>query len=252
MATDDFIAVIDGSTSKSSSRINESYTNGSYCMQLVSSYIRSCPPDITVDDFCRGITDYIYHHYPADILSATATHPEMRMAASCGVLSLHHREIWLIGDCQCLVDNIFYDNPKPYEDMLAAKRAVINTELLETGRATVEELLANDKGREAIIPEMIETMQNQNKTYAVIDGYPIPLSKVRIVKIPAETTEIVMATDGYPFLLSSLAESEKALQEQKANDPLNISIFKATKAFAKGNSSFDDRSYVRLTAGMIC
>lgn len=215
-------------------------------MQLVSQFLISCPYDITAEQFCSDITNFVYSHYPTDMLSLLSNHPEMRMAASCAVYSRYHNQIWLIGDCQCLVGNIFYDNPKPYEDMLATKRATINKELLQSGKATIEELLVNDKGREAIIPEMIATMQNQNKTYAVVDGFPIPFSKVRIVSLPTEPTEIVMATDGYPFLLPTLAQSELALQEQKTADPLNIINFKATKAFSKGNNSFDDRSYVRM------
>ena len=45
---------------------------------------------------------------------------------------------------------------------------------------------------------------------------------------------------------STLQESEERLDWQRENDPLNIGQFKATKAFAQGNNSFDDRSYIRF------
>jgi hypothetical protein len=57
----------------------------------------------------------------------------------------------------------------------------------------------------------------------------------------------VLATDGYPTLLPTLAASEEALQQQRANDPLNIGSFQATKAFHPDNNSFDDRSYIRFS-----
>ena len=56
----------------------------------------------------------------------------------------------------------------------------------------------------------------------------------------------MLATDGYPFLCPTLAESEARLQQQRENDPLNIGDFKATKGFMKGNNSFDDRTYIRF------
>ena len=60
-------------------------------------------------------------------------------------------------------------------------------------------------------------------------------------------TGIVLASDGYPFLKPTLSESEEALEEQRRRDPLNITTFKATKAFRRGMNSFDDRSYIRFT-----
>ena len=94
---------------------------------------------------------------------------------------------------------------------------------------------------------MLQVMQNQNKTYAVVDGFPIPEDKVPVITIGFQPNEIVFASDGYPFLCNTLAESEQKLDEQRRNDPLNIHTFKATKAFVEGNNSFDDRTYVRFS-----
>ena len=58
--------------------------------------------------------------------------------------------------------------------------------------------------------------------------------------------DIILASDGYPFLKPTLAESENALAAQLDSDPLCIRSFKATKGLASGNKSFDDRSYVRF------
>lgn len=64
--------------------------------------------------------------------------------------------------------------------------------------------------------------------------------------IPSSSSEIVLASDGYPFLKPTLAASEAALAEQIANDPQNIHSFIATKGIVEGNKSFDDRTYIRF------
>lgn len=167
------------------------------------------------------------------------------MAASAVVYSRVRREVWMIGDCHCLIGGEYYDNTKPFEDILAAKRSAIIKQLIAEGKS-VEDMFANDEGRAAILPDMIIAMQEQNKTYSVIDGFPIPESKVRIISLDFKPWEIILASDGYPWLMPSLAESEERLMQQKISDPLNINTFFATKAFLPGNNSFDDRSYIRF------
>jgi len=90
-------------------------------------------------------------------------------------------------------------------------------------------------------------MRGQNINYSVIDGFPIPRQHVRVITLDFRPWELVLATDGYPFLCPTLQESEERLAWQKANDPLNIGQFKATKAFMQGNVSFDDRTYIRFS-----
>ncbi len=91
----------------------------------------------------------------------------------------------------------------------------------------------------------METCFQQNIAFSVVDGFDIPMEKVKVVKVPTGH-EVVMATDGYPFLLPTLAESENALTRLLATDPLCISEYLATKGVMEGNVSFDDRAYIRL------
>ncbi len=112
---------------------------------------------------------------------------------------------------------------------------------------TQEELLADDVARPVIIPRMLQTMQQQNRTYAVIDGFRIPRQHVRVVTLDFRPWQVVLASDGYPFLRPTLDESERLLERQRQQDPLNIGPdFQATKAFHPGANSFDDRSYIRF------
>ncbi len=176
-----------------------------------------------------------------------AAHPEERLCASAIIYSRLRREVWMVGDCHCLIGDEYFDNPKPYEQELAVLRGNRVRELLAGGIPQSELLQPHDPAREVMIPHMLETMQNQNKTYAVIDGFPIPEQKVLVLTLGFQPFEIVFASDGYPFLAKTLEESERLLNEQRLKDPLNIGEFKATKAFVVGNNSFDDRSYIRFT-----
>ena len=242
VVTDDFVAVIDGSTSKSTLRHSLFNTNGRYCMLLVSKYGRKAPKTITCDAFCRGVSAYVRKHYRKSQLQLLAEHPEERMCASAVIFSRVSREVWMIGDCQCLINGELYENPKPYEQVLAEERAAIISQMTDT-----DSLFIHDTARDQIIPHMKEAMRGQNINYSVIDGFPIPRQHVRVITLDFRPWELVLATDGYPFLCPTLQESEERLAWQKANDPLNIGQFKATKAFMQGNVSFDDRTYIRFS-----
>jgi len=240
--TDDFVAVIDGSTSKTTRRYSLFHSNGRYAMRILSHYLSRAPKDLSCEQFCREATLAVRKVYRKRDLEWLAEHPEERLTASCIVFSRLRREVWMVGDCQCLIGDQYYDNPKPSEQLLAEERAAY----IRRSHLPPEHFLANDEARAFIIPHMLQTMQQQNKTYAVIDGFPVAMAKVRIITLDFQPWEIVLASDGYPFLRPTLDESERLLALQREQDPLNIGQFKATKAFMPGSNSFDDRSYVRF------
>ena len=192
-------------------------------MYLTARYIRQMSKTTTSEQFLRGVTAYIRKHYNKSMLPRLAEHPEDRLTCSAVVYSRLNREIWMVGDCQCMINGELFDNPKPAEAELAAMRAEEVKRLLATG-VTQDELLRNDTARPVIIPRMLETMREQNVSYSVIDGFPIARQHVR----------------------PTLAESEEELQKLREEDPLNIGRFQATKAFHPDFNSFDDRSYIRL------
>ena len=259
VVTDDFIAVIDGSTSKTPKHLNPEMKNGRYAMMLISEYIREeLKADASVDDFCQGVTAYIYNkvYEKLGVEERLKEHPEERLTASAILYSRTRNEVWMVGDCQAIIDGKLYENGKPYEQEIARKRV----ELIEQGLSPAE-------ARKQIEPLLIEAMlSGQNQTYTVIDGFPIYREGVKIVVLkvnPASSgietyfqehpepvsspNEVVLASDGYPFLKPTLAASEAALAEQIANDPQNIHSFIATKGIVEGNKSFDDRTYIRFS-----
>lgn len=272
VVTDDFIAVIDGSTSKTPKHLNPDMKNGRYAMMLISEYIREeLKADASVDDFCQSVTAYIYNkvYEKLGVEERLQEHPEERLTASAILYSRTRNEVWMVGDCQAIIDGRLYENGKPYEQEIARKRV----ELIEQGLSPAE-------ARKQIEPLLIKAMlSGQNRTYTVIDGFPIYREGVKVVSVsdscsvqdsvqdsvPASdsvpcsdsvsasgtifvsSSEIVLASDGYPFLEPTLAASEVALAEQIANDPQNIHSFIATKGIVEGNKSFDDRTYIRFS-----
>lgn len=273
VVTDDFIAVIDGSTSKTPKLLNPDMKNGRYAMMLISEYIQEeLKADASVDEFCQGVTAYIYNkvYEKLGVEERLKEHPEERLTASAILYSRTRNEVWMVGDCQAIIAGKLYENGKPYEEKIARKRV----ELIEQGLSPAE-------ARKQIEPLLIKAMlSGQNQTYTVIDGFPIYREGVKVVSvsdsssvqgsvsssdscsvqdpvscsgsasasdtIPSSSSEIVLASDGYPFLEPTLAASEAALAEQIANDPQNIHSFIATKGIVEGNKSFDDRTYIRF------
>ena len=232
--TPHYAAVIDGSTSKTPFCLSPTMRNGRYAMTLISEYIGAMPHDATCGDFCKGITQVIADEYRrAGVHDRMEAHPEERLCASAIVYSDVRHEVWMVGDCQAIVDGTFYDNAKPYEQDIARRRAA----LILSGMPPVE-------ARRAIEPLLIAAMrEGQNREYAVIDGTTVYMPGVRVV--PAAHS-VVLASDGYPVLLPTLCESEAALAWQIERDPQNVSEFIATKGIVEGNCSFDDRAYIRL------
>ena len=267
VVTDDFIAVIDGSTSKTPKHLNPDMKNGRYAMMLISEYIQEeLKADASVDEFCQGVTAYIYNkvYEKLGVEERLTKHPEERLTASAILYSRIRNEVWMVGDCQAIIAGKLYENGKPYEEKIARKRV----ELIEQGLSPAD-------ARKQIEPLLIKAMlSGQNQTYTVIDGFPIYREGVKVVSvsdsssvqdsvpasdsvpcsdsasasdtIPSSSSEIVLASDGYPFLKPTLAASEAALAEQIANDPQNIHSFIATKGIVEGNKSFDDRTYIRF------
>lgn len=254
VVTADFIAVIDGSTSKTPHHLSPDMKNGRYAMVLISEYIQhELKPESTVEDFCEGVTSYIYNkvYRQQGIEEQMQAHPEERLTASAILYTKARNEVWMVGDCQAIIDGKLYENNKPFEDIVARRRV----ELIRRGFTPQE-------ARKTIEPLLIQAMlEGQNKTYTVIDGFPIYQKGVKVVSLnapqknvetdvadslPLPTKEIVLASDGYPFLKPTLTESEEALAHLLAYDPQCTHEFIATKGIVVGNKSFDDRTYIRF------
>lgn len=93
------------------------------------------------------------------------------MTASAIIYSRMRKEVWMVGDCQAIIGGKLYENNKPYEQEIAEKRVA----LIKQGMIPAE-------ARKTIEPLLVQAMlDGQNKSYAVIDGFPIYREGVKAV-----------------------------------------------------------------------
>lgn len=115
VTTDDFAAVIDGSTSKSTlPPLPNGKTGGQMAAEIVASVIRTMPADIDIHTFVDRVNAAFRKQYCAlllpllscsesELFSRLAAHPEDRWTCSLVLYSRHHHALWMIGDCQAMV-----------------------------------------------------------------------------------------------------------------------------------------------------
>lgn len=240
LVTDDFVAVIDGVTAKSTRPFNGK-AGGRAAAESVSNAIKMFPRDISVFEAAAKITESVCALYYEGEEKGGA-------AAGAIILSVARNEIWNIGDCQCIINGEKHLHEKKIDAILSQKRAEILNGALEKG-ATEKELLKNDIGREAILSEL-QTQHRYANTegdlgYAVFNGTPVPESMIITYKLKQGDT-VVLASDGYPFLCETLKESEALLEKELSENPLCCKEYKSTKGLKPDNTSFDDRTYIKI------
>ncbi len=247
-----FAAVIDGVTNKSDFSI-EGKSPGRKSMELIIQAIREFPKDISAEEAINRITEKIHSFYVEQgILEEVKHSPEKRLTSNGVIYSYVRNEVWQIGDCQCIIGNLYSSNEKEIDAIMANARAAMNEVLILQG-ATMEELEQHDLGRDFILPFLQKQVyfqnspnRNQRFSYPVFDGFPINMEQVHIFSV-GKVKEIILASDGYPYLFSTLRESECYLKDILLNDPLCMRKYKSTKGIIRGNCSFDDRAYLRIS-----
>ncbi len=249
---DDFIAIVDGATNKSGMKYNGE-NPGRVARNLALQAIGSLSPSTTPLDAFNFINNtYRSFYEELGILEQTKENPSHRCTASCVIYSNYYKELWFIGDCMALVDGVSIQFQKEIDSVLANLRSLmINVELSKG--ASIVDIQERDTAREYIVPLLNKQAFLQNSsydseyTYYVLDGmYPIQQQHIKVVKIPDDAKEIVLSSDGYPTLFPTLKESEEYLTHILNVDPLCYKEYKSTKGLIKGNTSYDDRAYVRF------
>ncbi|TVR04220.1 MAG: hypothetical protein EA403_05385 [Spirochaetaceae bacterium] len=251
VCTPDFAAVVDGATSKSD-RTFADQSPGRTAMLLVRDAIATMDPKISAQEAMTFLDGTIRAWYEEQgLLDEMRTHVVRRCSAVLVVYSRYRGQIWSLGDCQALIDGVPVDKGSRPEEVLARVRSMVLYGELFRGR-TVNQLLAHDTGREAILPLLERQVELQNSEldcefgYSVLDGFLNRSDAVRVIPVSGDAREIVFASDGYPDVYPTLCETETALEEIIRTDPLCFSRFRATKGVYPGNRSFDDRCYLRI------
>lgn len=248
--SESYLCVIDGATSKSDIKFNGKST-GVIIGEVLESAIKKANPKLNHYQFMDYLSDYVKQFYvDQDVLEHMIVTPKDRLIATIGVYSIYKDEVWIVGDCQCLIDKIYYSKNKRIDEINSNVRSIIVEMELLKGK-TISQLQEQDAGREFILPILKKQQIFQNAhydndlSYAVIDGFEIDRKKIKKIST-ANSTSIVIATDGYPMLFPSLIESEKHLQRIIKKDPLCFRLFKSTKGVYKNNLSFDDRAFLKI------
>ncbi|WP_312441786.1 hypothetical protein [Lacrimispora sp.] len=251
---ENFIAVIDGVTSKGVLTWPEdlgdgtgNMTSGRYAKEVLLDALSTMPSDIDGADAMDYLNEALARACRTR-RSILKEKPEERLQAVIILYSLCRREVWAFGDCQCLINGTHYHHNKAIDSLLSQVRSLyIQTELL-SGR-TEASLSGHDTGREYILPllrrQLLFANEDSPYGYDVLNGFPIHPGHVIIHPVPP-CSRLVLASDGYPVLKETLAESEAALRELIEKDPLCFRENKGTKGLVKGNDSFDDRTYIRF------
>lgn len=248
VVTASYAAVIDGATPKTAFRYPDGETPGMHAARILARAIADLPVGATADE-------------AAVILTKALQVPNARLAdrpaASCLIYNDRRREVWMFGDCQFATITAnrplqSFANPKRIDHLLADWRRAVNISLLSRGIMTAEDIAADDPGRRIIQPQITAQVRFQNLhtphplAFCVLDGQPVPHHLIRVVSIPQEVTELILASDGYPELHPTLAATEAHLQQLLAADPLCIGPLLGTKGLRPGCQSYDDRTYLRI------
>jgi len=248
---DNFIAVIDGATSKTEAKWDDD-TPGRIAAKLATRSLDNTPPTSTAREAVEIMTETVQEFYRnRNILDQLGINPALKATASFAALSLARSEVWVVGDCQILLNDKLIRGNKVIDHLLSEIRAIyLETELM-LGK-TVEELELVDTGREFILPILRRQQFYQNSPsheywYPAIDGFHVPDEGIVVESITEEIRSIILATDGYIGLYGTLAESEAALKRILEEDPLLFRKYKSTKGKLTGQDSFDDRAYIRMS-----
>lgn len=245
IVTDNFIAMLDGATSKRCPLLG-GRAGGRFAVDSAPAVFASMPAEMTAADAVVALSRALRAQGDAyrDLLTGVEP-PTYGMV----VYSRARREVWRVGDLHFRLGAKDYPGSKLVDEINYAARALMVDIALRSGM-TEAEIMKNDVGRDFIQPALDRQhfLANRSGTYCygVIDGRDVPAEFIEVYDA-ADTSEIVLATDGYPVTLPTLAESEAYLADVLRDDPLMYKKHKGSKGLQTGQVSFDDRAYIRFT-----
>lgn len=258
--TNDFIAVIDGASSKTKMQIN-GLTTGQIAKNIVMKTIQEMPFDIDCKAFAELATENIANFYKENNMYEMAKYEAQNRATCCvGVYSEYHNQIWVLGDIKLMIDGQEFDHTiAPDEITVPARVFYIACELKKgkTKESFMEYDIANSYVHGLVDRQVaFQNIDDPEYGYSVIDGFEVPQYLIKIYNLSG-AKEVILSSDGYPFLENTLEKSEQELKNLMRIDPLCVGRiesvgmegyrdYRAIKGLKKGNVSFDDRTYVRF------
>jgi hypothetical protein len=250
VTTSDFAAVIDGATDETGGAQFDGRSGGRFAAETLASAITDLSPESTAREFADHLSSTLA---TAAAAADTGGRQSTRWpSASLVCLSVARREIWRIGDCSFLVDGEPNLGTKRVDDAAYGFRSAINASLIASG-TPLDEILTTDPGAGFARPLLDLQQQLTNHEgpwgYGCINGRRVPDQFVEVFPTPTGVQEVVMASDGFPDLRTTLQASEVRLRELLEIDPAAIAeLWAVGKALRPGANSVDDRAYLRLAS----
>lgn len=242
--SEDYIAVIDGVTSKGK-HLWGGMTSAKKAAQTVKESLANAEPNFTAEEMLTFLSKQLNAQYYSHI----EEYDILELLRACIIIySVKHQQIWSYGDCQCMINGTVHKHDKRIDELTSQMRSFLSEYYLKNGY-TLEELRMHDLGRQAIIPYLEKQFSFENEEsywgYPVLNGMTVNCRM--IVKYQLKKgDEVVLASDGFPELAATLQESEKRLKEILQEDPMGIARNMTTKGIKTENVSFDDRAYIRF------
>lgn len=245
--SDDFVAVVDGVTSKGNQKWQKRLSSGGYGKNVILSALENMKKDATVTELFDTLDSALFKAYSAEVVNDNR---DEYLRACIAVYSRHFNEVWVLGDCQCMINGINHQPTGGVDELMAMLRAFVIESAMVTQGLEEDSLYTNDIGREAVLPFIrkqtaFENNEHSEFGYGVLNGHGAPHRLVKSYPVKQGET-VVLASDGYPSLCDTLEKSEKELSRLLKEDPLCYRQNRCTKGIAKGNDSFDDRTYIKF------
>jgi hypothetical protein len=250
VVTDDFATVIDGATDETGARF-AGRSGGRFAAEVLAEAIEAMPADVDArrftDRLTRALADAVRQGGAPD----DGDHRWPMASVVC--LARAARQVWRIGDCHTRLGDRLLLGTKRVDDAAYGYRAAVNAALLAKGRPLAE-ILADDPGAAAVRP-LFDVQQHLANTvgpwgYGCINGRAVPDDFIEVFDLETGGCEVVLASDGYPELLPTLAESEVRLAELLTADPAAIGVlWSVGKSLRPGCVAPDDKAYLRMAVG---
>jgi hypothetical protein len=245
------VLVVDGATQKTPYDFNGKsggLLTAEICVATLSELCGNESPRQIVDAFTEAVLRDLFERFKLQLKPG-----EDLPACSLVLYAAHLDSIIRVGDCPFAINGVANYGSKLIDTVNSELRAAVNNALLQSGRMTKDEIAADDQGREAILGLLLRQPLFMNQVaagrfgYGCITSSPVPDEFIEVYPVP-KGAEVILASDGYPEILPTLAASEKYLAEYLVSDPLMIGKHASTKGLAKGQVSYDDRAYIRFTS----
>ena len=245
--SENFLAVIDGVTSKGEHLFNGA-KSGCAAKNAVLKALETLEAGVSCAAALDLLNDALTKAY-GDFLQTARENVCERMAVCFALYSVKRRELWCFGDCQCMINGVLHEHEKEFDTVMSAVRALALETALASG-ADEASFYENDVGRKFIMPLLEKEALFVNRPgrfgFDMLDGISRPLYERAKAYRLSFGDELILASDGYPQLCRTLTQSEAELERVLSEDPLCYKSYMSTKGIKSGNLSFDDRAYLKF------